>query len=72
MRSTSSHSRVKNLIILEYLMVERRDTGPKSMTIISIESCFNAEKLYAESSVLTIGWGRLISDIHVYTQSIIE
>ena len=65
MRSSSSHSRVKNLIIPEYLMVKWRDTGPKLMTTISIASCFNAEKLYAESSVLTIGWGRLISDIHV-------
>ena len=46
-------------------MVERRDTGPFFMTVIPIESCHNAEKLYAESSVSTVGSRRLISDIHV-------
>ena len=53
-------------------MVERRNTGPNLMTVTSMKSCYNAETLYAESSVHTIGWGRLILDIHVYTESIIE
>ena len=49
-------------------MVERRDNGPSLMTIISIESCYNADKVFGESSVLRIGWGGPISVIHVYTK----
>ena len=66
MRSRSSHSQVKDPVILEYIMVERCDTGPKLMIIISIEINYNARKLYAESSVPTIRWGRPKSDIHSY------
>ena len=36
-------------------MVERRDTGPFFVTIICIESCYDAEILYAESFVSTVG-----------------
>ena len=53
-------------------MVERRNTSPSSMTVTSMKSCYNAKTLYAESSIHTTRLGRLISDIHVYTQSIIE